>query len=275
MPLALNLPKSVLHAFFKELILIFRFSHLLRLLAHPTLWIAMSVLMLLNVSSDAADLEALKKTVQQRLSQSEDGQGIVISSVRPTPFAGLFEVVTEDHKLVYVDERANYLFTGHIFDMKGFKDLTGERLDEITAIKFESLPLDLAIKQTKGNGKRKVAVFSDSDCPYCKKLVQNMAGITDVTVYTFLFPIQALHPNAVDHSKRIWCAPDRAKAWEDYWAKNILPETRNCDTSALDKTKTLGSKLGIEATPTLIFANGHLVPGAIPSDEIEKALGSR
>lgn len=229
----------------------------------------------LSSESKATDLEALKKTVQQKLSQSADGQGIVITSVRATPYAGLFEIVTEDHKLVYVDERAGYLFTGHIFEMKGLKDLTAERLEEITSIQFDSLPLDLAIKQVKGNGKRKIAVFSDSDCPYCKKLVQNMASVTDITVYTFLYPIQALHPNALDHSKRIWCAADRAKAWDDYWAKNSLPETRNCDTSALDKVKSLGSKLGIEATPTLIFANGHVVPGAIPSDEIEKGLGPR
>lgn len=238
--------------------------------------LAWALIGMLSLASQAADLDTLKKLVQQKLVQSgEDGQGIVITSVRATPYAGLFEVVTEDHKLVYVDERATYLFTGHIFEMKGFKDLTGERLDEITAVKFDSLPLDFAIKQVKGNGKRKVAVFSDSDCPYCKKLVQNMASITDITVYTFLYPIPALHPNAIDHSKRIWCASDRAKAWEEYWAKNVLPEARNCDTSALDKTKTLGSKLGVEATPTLIFANGRLVPGAIPTDEIEKGLSSR
>jgi thiol:disulfide interchange protein DsbC len=238
--------------------------------------LAWALIGMLSLASQAADLDTLKKLVQQKLVQSgEDGHGIVITSVRATPYAGLFEVVTEDHKLVYVDERATYLFTGHIFEMKGFKDLTGERLDEITAVKFDSLPLDFAIKQVKGNGKRKVAVFSDSDCPYCKKLVQNMASITDITVYTFLYPIPALHPNAIDHSKRIWCASDRAKAWEEYWAKNVLPEARNCDTSALDKTKTLGSKLGVEATPTLIFANGRLVPGAIPTDEIEKGLSSR
>ncbi len=238
--------------------------------------LALAFIGMLSLASQAADLDALKKLVQQKLVQSgEEGQAIVISSVRATPYAGLFEVITEDHKLVYVDERATYLFTGHIFEMKGFKDLTGERLDEITAVKFDSLPLDLAIKQVKGNGKRKIAVFSDSDCPYCKKLVQNMASITDITVYTFLYPIPALHPNAIDHSKRIWCASDRAKAWEDYWSKNVLPEARNCDSTALDKTKTLGSKLGIEATPTLIFANGRLVPGAIPADEIEKSLGPR
>jgi len=244
-------------------------------LAHAGLFVVLALIACISIQSHAVDLDALKKTLQQKLTQSEDGQGITITSVKPTPYAGLFEVVTEDHKLVYVDERANYLFTGHIFDMKGFKDLTGERLDEITAVKFDSLPLDLAIKQVKGNGKRKVAVFSDSDCPYCKKLVQNMASITDITVYTFLFPIQALHPNAMDHSKRIWCATDRAKAWDDYWAKNILPEARNCDTSAMDKAKALGSKLGIEATPTLIFASGRLVPGAIPTEEIEKGLGPR
>lgn len=231
---------------------------------------------MVSLYSSAADLDALKKLVQQKLIQSgEDGQGIVITSVRPTPYAGLFEIVTEDHKLVYTDERAAYLFTGHIFEMKTFKDLTAERLEEITAIKFDSLPLDLAIKQVKGNGKRKVAVFSDSDCPFCKKLVNTMAPITDVTVYTFLYPIQSLHPNALDHSKRIWCASDRAKAWEDYWAKNALPEARKCDTSALDQIKKLGHQLGIEATPTLIFADGKVVPGAVPLEEIEKGLGAR
>lgn len=106
---------------------------------------------MVSLHSAAADLDALKKQVQQKLIQSgEDGQGIVITSVRPTPYAGLFEIVTEDHKLVYTDERAAYLFTGHIFEMKTFKDLTAERLEEITAIKFDSLPLDLALNKSKG-----------------------------------------------------------------------------------------------------------------------------
>jgi thiol:disulfide interchange protein DsbC len=230
----------------------------------------------LAVPAGAADIEAIRKLAQQRLSHSdEEGGNVSIKSVRATPYFGLYEIVTEDNKLVYTDENVNYLVSGRIYDMKTLKDLTAPRLEEITAIKFDSLPLDLAIKSVKGNGKRKLVVFSDSDCPFCRKLENELAAITDLTVYTFLFPIEQLHPSAPEHSRRIWCAPDRLKAWNEYWSKNAIPDARDCDTAGLDQILKLGRAHGIQATPTLVFADGHVIPGALPTAQLEKNLGSR
>lgn len=221
-------------------------------------------------------LETLGKLVEQRLGRNtEDGSSVHVVSVRPLGVLGLYEVVTEDHKLVYTDEKADYVMTGHIYDLKSMQDLTADRLEQISAIKPETLPLDLAIKTVKGNGKRLMVVFSDTDCPYCRKLETEMNNVTDVTVYTFLFPIEQLHPNAPEHSRRIWCAQDRLKAWNDYWNHNTLPEPRQCDASALDTILKLGRKNGIQATPTLIFADGRVIPGAMPTAQLEKALGPR
>ncbi len=234
-------------------------------------------LALLPLPGAAADLEAIRRTAQQRLSHAaEDGSGVTVSTVKPSPINGLYEVVTEEHSLYYTDEAVNFIIiNGSIIDLKAMKNITAERVKEITAIRFDSLPLDLAIKSVKGNGKRKVAVFSDSDCPFCKKLENEFANVTDVTIYTFLYPIAQLHPNATEHSRRIWCATDRLKAWNDYWSKSALPEPRECDVSGLEKIQKLGRSHGIQATPSLVFADGHLVPGALPTAELEKNLGPR
>lgn len=225
---------------------------------------------------DKARLAAIGKKVEERLSgTSEDGASVKVVSVRAMPMLGLFEVVTADNKLVYTDKDVGYVISGHIYDLQNMQDLTGERLEQINAIALDSLPLDLAIKTVKGNGKRRIAVFSDTDCPYCRKFESEMSNVTDVTIYTFLFPIQQLHPNAPDHTRRIWCASDRLQAWNDYWKRNALPEPRECDTSGLDRILKLGADHHINGTPTLIFADGHVIPGALPTAMLEKNLGPR
>jgi thiol:disulfide interchange protein DsbC len=135
------------------------------------------------------------------------------------------------------------------------------------------LPLDQAIKVVKGNGSRKLVVFSDPDCPFCKRLEQReLVNITDVTIYTFLFPLEQLHPDAANKSKAIWCSTDRAKAWTDWVINSQLPKTtQTCDTP-IDKIATLGRKLGVSSTPTLIFSDGKRMLGAYPAKEIEQAL---
>jgi len=225
---------------------------------------------------DKARLAALGKKVEERLSgTSEEGSSVKVVSVRTMPMLGLFEVVTSDNKLIYTDKDASYVISGHIYDLKTMQDLTGDRLEQINAIALDSLPLDLAIKTVKGNGKRRMAVFSDTDCPFCRKFETEMANVTDVTIYTFLFPIQQLHPNAPDHTRRIWCANDRLKAWNDYWSRNALPEPRDCDTTGLDRILKLGTDHHINGTPTLIFGDGHVIPGAMPTAMLEKNLGPR
>lgn len=222
-------------------------------------------LSMLLAQAAIADEAAVKERVQASFPGTE------IQSITKTPYAGLYEVVMGE-KVFYADENADHFFIGNIFDTKTQRNLTEERVQKLTAVKFDSLPLDAAIKIVKGNGKRKVAVFSDPDCPYCKKLEQDMSKVTDVTIYVLLYPIAELHPEAASKSKAIWCAPDKAKAWSDWMLKGSLPKNKaSCDTP-LAKLGELGKKLRVFGTPTLIFADGRRVPGAIPAAEIEKLL---
>jgi thiol:disulfide interchange protein DsbC len=200
-----------------------------------------------------ADEAAVKQRVQASFPGAE------IQSITKTSFAGLYE-------------NADYFFIGSIFDTKNQRNLTEERVQKLMAVKFDTLPLDSAIKIVKGNGKRKMAVFSDPDCPYCKKLEQDMSKVTDVTIYVLLYPIAELHPDSANKAKAIWCAPDKAKAWNEWMLKGNLPKNEGtCDTP-IAKLGELGKKLRVYGTPTIIFADGRRVPGAIPAAEIEKNL---
>ena len=154
-------------------------------------------------------------------------------------------------------------------DGKTRKSLTEERKQKLSQIKFSDLPLELAIKQVKGNGKRVIATFEDPNCTYCKKLAKELQGITDVTIYTFIYPI---FPNSSELSKNIWCASDRSKAWNDYLINGTQPAAAKCDTSGIDKTLALGRNLNIRGTPALFFADGSRTPGYMPAAALEKAL---
>jgi thiol:disulfide interchange protein DsbC len=177
-------------------------------------------------------------------------------------------------QIIYTDEKLTFLIAeGRLVDPKTKKDITGERLEELTRIDFNSLPLDQAIKVVKGNGSRKLVVFSDVDCPYCKRLERNeLANITDVTVYTFLYPIEQLHPDAANKSKLIWCANNRVKAWEDWILRDQLPSSAGSCEVPLEKVGQLAKKAGVTSTPTLIFADGKRMLGAQPYKEIERML---
>lgn len=214
-----------------------------------------------------ADEASLKKTIEATYPQ------VKIQSITKTPYAGLYEVFL-DGQIIYTDEKLTFLIVeGRLVDPKSRRDLTAERMDELTRVDFASLPLDKAIKVVKGNGSRKLVVFSDPDCPYCKKLEQkDLIDMTDVTIYTFLYPLEELHPDAANKSRAIWCASDKGKAWQDWMLNGQLPKAKgNCETPVGD-VASLGRKLGITSTPTLIFANGKRVLGAYPAKEIEKLL---
>lgn len=196
-----------------------------------------------------------------------------VDSVTKTAYAGLYEVFMGG-QIIYTDEKMTFLIAeGRLVDPKTKKDITGERMEELTKIDFSSLPLDQAIKVVKGNGSRKLVVFSDVDCPYCKRLEQNeLTNITDVTIYTFLYPIAQLHPDSAAKSKSIWCASNRVKAWEDWILNNQLPKaTGNCEVP-LERIGELARKVGVTSTPTLIFADGKRMLGAQPYQEIERAM---
>ncbi len=221
----------------------------------------------LLTGSAYADESGLRKAIEAAYPK------VKIESVVKTPYSGLYEVFL-DGQIVYTDEKFSFLIVeGRLVDPKSKRDITGERLNELTKVDFSTLPLDQAIKVVKGNGSKKLVVFSDPDCPYCKRLEQKeLIGISDVTVYTFLYPLEQLHPDSANKSRAIWCAPDRAKAWED-WILNaqLVKVSGTCDTP-IEKVAELGRKLGITSTPTLLFANGKRMLGAYPAKDIEKAL---
>ena len=209
----------------------------------------------------------IKKALEPRLG------GAKIESIRETPYSGLYEVrVAGD--ILYTDKKGDYLFIGHVYDTKTSTNLTRARIEEVNKIKFSELPLELALKQVKGNGKRVIAVFEDPNCGYCKRLRQTtLKEIDTVTIYTFMYNI--LSEDSFVKSKNIWCAADRVKAWDDWMINNKLPPTApaGCE-SPNDQVVALGQKLRIQGTPAIFFTDGSRIPGAIDLKGLEAKLQS-
>jgi len=214
----------------------------------------------------AAANDALKRALQARFPD------LGIEQVNKSPIPGLWEIYA-DGQIFYADEKGDHvLINGMLVDTKTRTNLTDDRLSKLRSIDFASLPVDLAIKEVKGNGKRKLVVFSDADCPFCKRLEKSLLEVTDVTVYTFLYPIDKLHPQANERSRRVWCSGDRLKAWKEWMLEGKNPTAgADCD-NPVGKVVALGEKLRVNGTPTLVFANGRTVPGAIGAKDIERYL---
>lgn len=214
-----------------------------------------------------ADEASVKKAVETAYPK------LKVVSVTKTPFNGLYEVFLGE-EIFYTDEKFSFFIVeGRVIDPKSRKDLTSERREELTKVDFNTLPLNQAIKVVKGNGSRKLVVFSDPDCPYCKQLEQkSLVGLNDVTIYTFLFPLEGLHPDAANKAKAIWCSPDRTKAWQDWMLNGQLTKAATTCNTPVEELAELGRKLGVRGTPLLIFSNGRRVSGAIPAQELESRL---
>jgi thiol:disulfide interchange protein DsbC len=193
-----------------------------------------------------------------------------VESVSRTKYGDLYEVVLKSGELVYTDAKTGFIIDGRIIDAKTRRDVTEERLNQLSAIDFSTLPFERAIKQVKGNGKRVIATFEDPNCGFCKRLGKEFAKMDDVTIYTFLYPL--LGPDSVAKSANIWCAKDRAKAWNDWIVGGKVPANAQCDTSAVDKNVALGQKLRINGTPTLFLADGTKIGGYLPAEQLEEAL---
>jgi thiol:disulfide interchange protein DsbC len=196
--------------------------------------------------------------------------GTQFKAFRTTPIPGLYEVVM-GRNVAQVDETGRYFVMGHMLDMQTQHDLSEAVATEVARVRFADLPLKDAIKTVKGSGRRVVAVFSDPDCPYCRQLEKTLATMTDVTVYTFLFPIEGLHPSAHGKADAVWCAPDRAAAWQSLMLKGEVPATHCADTPVA-RNQHLAESLGIRGTPSLVFASGQMVPGALQRDQLEALL---
>jgi len=176
--------------------------------------------------------------------------------------------------MFYVDATGDYLFYGKVMDTRTKEDLTAKRWNGLQQVDFASLPFELALKQVKGNGSRKLAVFADPHCPYCVRLEKTLQDVDNVTVYTFLYPIESIHPGATDRAKQIWCAKDRNAAWSAWMTNKKHIAATACNTDSLVTLKQLGDKIKVTDTPTLIFEDGHRVPGAIDKDQLEQEFKS-
>src|SRR5690242_403438 len=227
-----------------------------------------AVVLLAASSLVSADETSIRKAAQAKFPRAN------IQSVTKLPYLGLYELIVNG-EIVYSDENFDYIiYEGNIIDVKNDRNFTEERKRKLAMIPFEDLPLDLAVKRVKGNGERKMAIFTDPDCPFCKRIEGDLAKVDNVTIYMFLFPIDSLHPKATDKAKRIWCSPDRIKAWDDYMQKGVAPTAAASCDNPVDKLVQFGTSHGINATPTLVFANGDRVPGAISAAQIEKLLST-
>ena len=207
---------------------------------------------------------AIRKTLAERIPQLSQ-----IDEVRATPMKGLYEVrIGTD--LFYTDATGNYLIQGELIDTRARRNLTEDRITKLTAVDFKALPLQDAFTIVRGKGERKVAVFEDPNCGYCKRFEKDMQNVDNVTMYVFLYPI--LSPDSAEKSRNIWCAKDRAAVWEDWMLRDKTPAAASCDTDALQRNLAFGRKHKITGTPTLIFSGGSRVPGAIGAQEVERRL---
>lgn len=198
-----------------------------------------------------------------------------IEGVQPGPIPGLWEVRFRDGRgvhVIYTDATAAHVFDGRVIDTRTGRDLTRARMEKLNAVPFASLPLDLAVKVQRGNGKRVMAMFSDPYCPACRQFEKALQQVDDVTVYVFMYPV--IRPENADHSRAVWCAPDRAKAWLELAAAprpKVPPAAPNCD-DPVDKVLKLGRSLAVNSTPTLIFSNGERVSGGLSSQDLRAML---
>ena len=225
---------------------------------------AMFAVLTLGQAFAASPEDTIRQTLNERIPQLTK-----IDEVRTTPMQGLYEVrVGTD--VFYTDAQGNYLIQGELIDTKARRNLTEDRINKLTAVNFSALPLKDAVTIVRGDGKRKVAVFEDPNCGYCKRFERDLQQINNVTVYLFLYPI--LSPDSAEKSRNIWCSKDQATAWQDLMVRDKPAPAASCDTSALQRNLAFGKKYKITGTPTLIFANGTRVPGAIGAQEVEKRL---
>ena len=218
----------------------------------------------LTLGSAWAQEATIRKNLSDRLSNLPK-----IDDISKTPMNGLYEV-RMGNDVMYSDAEGNFLIQGTLIDVRQKRNLTEERMEKLSAIPFDQLPLKSAFTQVRGNGKRKLAVFADPNCGYCKRFEKDLQKLDNVTIHHFLYPV--LGEDSKTKSKNIWCAKDKAKAWNDWMINGTTPPTANCDASAIDSIVAFGQKNRITGTPLLLFADGTRVPGAVPMAQVEKML---
>lgn len=217
-----------------------------------------------------ANEAAIRKNLAERLPQLPQ-----IDEVSKSPVAGLFEVRFGGNQILYSDANGDFIFAnGSLIDTKNKLDLTEERIDKLSAIDWNELPLQDAMVVRQGSGARKMAVFADPNCGYCKHFERDLLNVKDVTVYTFLMPI--LGPDSTAKSRDIWCAKEPMETWRAWMIEGVQPPkaAEDCDTSALQRNLLLSRKHRIMGTPALFFEDGTRKPGALPAEQVERALAA-
>ncbi len=220
------------------------------------------------VTSAGANEQLIRRSIEPKLN------GAKIEGVQPSPIPGLLEVrfrTPQGMQILYSDPKGENIVQGEIFDSKTGRNLTDERMSKLTAIKFESLPLNQAVKIVRGNGKRVAAMFSDPYCPACQSFEQTLQQMDDMTLYVFMFPV--IRPERIDDSKSIWCSPDKAKAWLDLALRKKAPPPATCE-NPVDSIVAFGQSIGVRATPTLFFENGERQQGGMSLPELRARLDS-
>jgi thiol:disulfide interchange protein DsbC len=235
----------------------------MQILLKPIFGLAIA-LACLGVSAQEA---VIRKNIAERVPQLK-----TINEVNKTAIPGVFEVRVNGTDIFYTDAKGDYLIQGELIDTRQRRNLTAERIEKLTAIKFADLPIKDAFTIVRGNGARKLAVFEDPNCGYCKRFERDLQTVDNVTIYMFLYPI--LGPDSTEKSKSIWCAKDRVQAWQDWMVRDQAPApaAAMCDTTALTRNVELGRTYKITGTPTLLFTNGSRVPGAIDAKQVDKLL---
>ena len=229
----------------------------------------LALLGLLTAGSSFAQEAVIRKALAERVPNMAK-----IDEVKPSPVAGLYEVRFGGANIVYTDAKGEFIIEGSMIETKTMANLTEQRIDKLTAIDFAQLPLQDALVFKQGLGLRKMAVFVDPNCGYCKRFERDLLATKDVTIYTFLYPI--LGPDSTAKSRDIWCAKEPAKTWRAWMVDGVAPPkiTAKCDTAALDRNTEFGRKFRITGTPGVFFENGTRMPGALPLAEIEKQLST-
>jgi len=216
-----------------------------------------------------ADEAKIRRVVEAKLG------GVRVEGVQPAPLPGFFEVrftSREGPQIVYTDAEATHIFVGELIDARNNRNLTEERLRKLSAISFDKLPLELSVKVQRGSGKRVLAIFSDPYCPACRQFEQTLAQIEDITIYYFMYPV--IRPELADHSRAVWCSPDRGKAWLELAARpkpRVPAADPSCD-GPVERVVDLGRTLGVSSTPTLFFANGERLRGGLPAPQLRTML---
>ena len=228
---------------------------------------ALLLLMTLAVGA-TADEAAVRRLIQSRI-----GAEARIEQIERVPGSSLYEVTirgADGPQLFYVDERARVIVVGQVLDGKSGRNLTEERLRTLNAIDWASLPFADAITTKRGNGRRRIAVFSDPNCPYCKRFEKDLAKLDDITVHIFLYPV--IRPESIPLTKSVWCSPDRARAWNDLMLRDIQPAASPDCPTPVEKLVALGRTLGANSTPTWFVETGERYAGAMPLDDTRRIL---